>query len=272
MRAGAPQRAAELRAARRWARRAAALAAAASLSACSAGADHGAPEPLEPSGATAAAAGPELPPPDAGAAATSTPAPDATANGPDAPDTSTGATRSTSAPTRDDDWRELVDTVLVRYGRALTDLAVDPVARTAPGTPQRRAWDATVVHGSWLWADMPAQLVRRQREDRVVVLPPAGGLSYRHRALLVEPPVQGAVSFTWCGWSPGIGVDPDDGEVVDDEVAHARGTGQIREVDGTWMLEALDQLDLELLGPGAADPCPAEVAALLAGGRDGAGR
>lgn len=165
-------------------------------------------------------------------------------------------------------WRELVDGALLRYATVLTDLAVDPVARTAEGTPQREAWDAAVVPGSWLWVDVPAELVRRQREEGVVVLPAAHGLSYRHRALRIEPPVAGAISFTWCGWSPGIGIDADTGEIVDDAVAHSHGTGQLRDLGGHWALEALDQLDLTLLEPGSPDPCPAEVAA--AG--EGAGR
>src|SRR5690606_15812520 len=80
--------------------------------------------------------------------------------------------------------------------------------------------------------DVPAELVRRQREEGVVVLPAAHGLSYRHRALRIEPPVAGAISFTWCGWSPGIGIDADTGEIVDDAVAHSHGTGQLRDLGG----------------------------------------
>jgi len=186
------------------------------------------------------------------------------------PTTTSPATASTAPPTEpaadgsasDDEWRELADSVLLRYAVALTELAVDPVARTAAGTPQRRAWDSTVLEGSWLSASVPAELVRRHREDGVVVLPPSTGLSYRHRALRVERPSLGTLSFTWCGWSPGIGIDVATGEVVDDVVAHAHGTGQLREIGSTWMLEALDEVELAELPPGSPDPCPPEVAAV----------
>jgi hypothetical protein len=92
-----------------------------------------------------------------------------------------------------------------------------------------------------------------------VVRPPEGGLSYRHRPLLVDPPRSGSISFTWCGWSPGLGVDVETGEVVDDGVGHGHGTGLLRSVAGGWVLESLDQVDLQVLPPGSADPCDAEV-------------
>ena len=155
--------------------------------------------------------------------------------------------------------RAQVDRILERYARALTDLASDPERRARPGSPERAAWDRTVLAGSVLSEDLLGALVRRHREERMVVRPGPGGLSYRHRPLAVEPPRDGTISFTWCGWSPGIGVDADDGSVLDDGVAHAHGTGQLRLVEGHWMLELLDELDLSVLPPGSPDPCPAEV-------------
>lgn len=182
----------------------------------------------------------------------------------------TSAVPPSSAPpaqpqeTTDDvsDLRGQVDRVLERYARALTDLAADPLRRTQPGTPERAAWDRTVVAGSPLSEELLDALVRRHREERRVVRPGPLGLAYRHRPLVVEPPSDGTISFTWCGWSPGIGVDADDGTVIDDGVAHSHGTGQLRLVDGHWMLELLDELDLTVLAPGSPDPCPAEVEAM----------
>ncbi len=160
------------------------------------------------------------------------------------------------------DLREQVDRVLERYARALTDLAADPARTAQPGTPERAAWDRTVVAGSVISEDVLGSLVRRHRDEGRVVRPGPGGLAYRHHPLVVEPPSDGTISFTWCGWSPGIGVDADDGAVLDDGVAHSHGTGQLRLVDGRWMLELLDELDLTVLSPGSPDPCPAEIDAL----------
>lgn len=183
-------------------------------------------------------------------------------------ETAAAATSSTVADPspdlagQDDDLRAQVDRVLERYARALTDLAADPERRAPSGTPERTAWDRTVLAGSALSEDLLGALVRRHREERRVVRPGPGGLAYRHHPLVVEPPADGTLSFTWCGWSPGIGVDAEDGTVLDDGVAHSHGTGQLRLVDGHWMLELLDELDLTVLAPGSPDPCPAEIDAL----------
>ncbi len=116
---------------------------------------------------------------------------------------------------------------------------------------------------------MLARRVELAGSDGIVVRPPSsepGAVSYRHRALEVADPVLGTISFSWCGWSPGIGVDPDTGAVVDDAVAHAHGTGLVRRgADGRWRLDRLDETELTLLDPGSDDPCPAEVDAHLAG-------
>lgn len=171
-----------------------------------------------------------------------------------------GAATGGTPPLTDEPSQALVDEVLRRYDVALSALAVDPAALAAAGSPERARWDSVVLPGSPLSDDLLSSLVRRQREDRLVVVPPPGRLSYLHRALLVDPPRAGAVSFTWCGWSPGIGRDADSGEVVDDAVGHARGTGQLRLVGDVWMLEALDEVELDVLAPGSPDPCPAEAA------------
>lgn len=177
-----------------------------------------------------------------------------------APSTTDVAASAASAASSDvASLRRLVDEALLRYDRALTDVAVDPLRRGAPGTPQRAAWDAAVLPGSYLSVDMLGSLVRRQQEERMIVVPPDGGMSYVHRALLAEPTEPGVVSFTWCGWSPGTGIDVDSRAAVDVEVAHAHGTGQVRQVEGRWVLDALDQFDLVVLPEGSPDPCPAEA-------------
>ena len=176
------------------------------------------------------------------------------------PATTTTTTTTTTAPSADRALRDLVDGVLADYAKALTAVAIDPTEAARPGTPTRLAWDLIVMPDSWLSHDMLDTFTRRQVEDRVVVVPPQSGPSYRHYPLTVEPPRDGSISFTWCGWSPGIGLDVDTREVVDDGVAHAHGTGSLRSVGGRWMLESLDEWDLDALPAGSADPCAAELA------------
>jgi hypothetical protein len=224
----------------------------AGLAACAPAADESAVAPLTPAAAPDTASGD-------GPAATPT-APPTTGAPPETPRATTTAEDPVAAPS--DELRSQVDRVLERYARALTDLAQDPERLTREGTAERAAWDRTVLSGSVLSEDLISALVRRQREDGMVVRPGPGGLSYRHRPLLVEPPQEGTISFTWCGWSPGIGVDVHDRSVRDDAVAHSHGVGQLRLVGGHWMLEQLDELDRTALPPDSPDPCPAEVATL----------
>ena len=156
--------------------------------------------------------------------------------------------------------RATVDSVLDRYGAALTELAARPETADDPASAASAAWSAVVVAGSALAEDVTARIRARRAEGVVVVPPPGSDRSWVHRALRVVPAVdQPEISFTWCGWSPGVGQRASDGVVVDDTVAHARGTGTVRLVDGDWRLAALDQTELLLLGPGSPDPCPAEV-------------
>ena len=176
--------------------------------------------------------------------------------------TTTSATAATTAlppqPGVGSGDRRAVDDLLERYDRALTDLAATPDAVNQPGHPALVAWNNVVNPGTVLAEDLPAAIAAR-RAAGVVVRPGAGGLSYRHRSIELIPAPDGSLSFTWCSWSPGIGYDVATGGVVDDGVGHAHGTGRARIVDGRWAVDALDQSDLEVLPPGAADPCPAEV-------------
>lgn len=154
----------------------------------------------------------------------------------------------------------VVDDVLARYGAVLDELSAEPTGAPPPGTPGRQRWDEVVVAGSALSDDVLSRLHRRATEERVVVVPGPEGLAYRHRATSIRSASDTRIDFEWCGWSPGLGRSIDTGEVVDDEVAHSTGTGQLTHDGVRWRLAALDQLDLVLLGPGAADPCPAASA------------
>jgi hypothetical protein len=117
-----------------------------------------------------------------------------------------------------------------------------------------------VVADSALSDDVLSRLHRRATEERIVVVPGPEGVAYRHRATSIRSASDTRIDFAWCGWSPGIGRSIDTGEVVDNEVAHSTGTGQLTHDGVRWRLAALDQLDLVLLGPGADDPCTAASA------------
>lgn len=155
---------------------------------------------------------------------------------------------------------DLVTDTLERYGELLGDLAADPAGAPAPGTAARAAWDALVLPGSPLSVELLDRLTQRTVEQRMVIEPGPDGVSYRHRPVHVDAirtDDRGqVVEFGWCGWSPGIGRSIDSGEVLDDAVAHAAGSGHLVKVGDAWLLASLDEEDLELLAPGSPDPCP----------------
>lgn len=155
-------------------------------------------------------------------------------------------------------WHEVVDAVLDRYGAVLTELVADPTSLLRPDTGLVERWSDTVVEGA-LSDDVTRRAFDRLEQEQMIVLPGPDGRAYRHVAVEVGPVGDDErpehLSFTWCGYSPGVGVHVDSGEVLDDEVAHARGTGSIRLDGDVWRLETLDEFELDLLGPGAADPC-----------------
>jgi hypothetical protein len=140
----------------------------------------------------------------------------------------------------------------------LGELSADPAGAPAPGTPGRVGWDAVVLPDSPLSAELLERMRRRAVEERVVVTPGTEGVAFRHVPVSARSVTADAIEFDWCGWSPGIGRSIDSGEVVDDAVAHSTGRGRVVRVGADWRLAALDQLELELLAPGSADPCPTD--------------
>lgn len=155
-------------------------------------------------------------------------------------------------------WHDVVDAVLERYGDVLTEMVADPARLLRPDDDLAVRWREVVVDGA-LSDDVTGRAFERLERDRMIVVPGPDGRAYHHVVVDVGPvgddPRPDHLSFTWCGYSPGIGVHVDTGDVLDDDVAHARGTGSVRLVDDVWRLETLDQFELDLLGPGAADPC-----------------
>ena len=179
------------------------------------------------------------------------------------PDAGAGEALGDAAATASDEaTRSLVQTVLDRYDAALTTVAADPLAAT-PGGPGLAAWHSAVVEGGSFSTAMLSRLVDRATHESTVVRPGPDGRSYRHHALQAVADGD-AVSFTWCGHAPGLGVDSATDEIVDDAVALSHGTGELRH-DGTdWRLLTLDAFDLDVAAPGTPDPCPDEVAAARA--------
>ena len=162
----------------------------------------------------------------------------------------------------------LVDEVLRRYDLALTRLAAVPAeAVLAVAAAQAPAdWAAAVQPDSALSAEMLDHVASSAGTSHV--LPGPDGLSYRHLATGVEQPDPHTLTFRWCGVSEGVRRLDADGSVLDDAIGLAHGVGELRDDgDGAgWRLAALDQMDLVVLSPGSADPCPGEQRATLEGG------
>jgi len=166
--------------------------------------------------------------------------------------------------------RRVVQELLDRYDRALTDLSAAPEAADDPADPILAAWHAVVPAGSELDEGVRGRIRGRRAEGLLVEPVEPGTLSYVHRAEevvrsahpagVLPPPEE--LAFTWCGWSPGLGrrvsgPGGGPGPVVDDAVAHALGTGRVVRPgpDEPWMLGDLLESELTLLPPGSTDPC-----------------
>ena len=150
----------------------------------------------------------------------------------------------------------LVAQLLVRYSQIVTDLAEHPDLASDPLSEQRVRLDALVPPQSTLSVDVLSQLVLSPAADLTRVIPASTGLSYSYRPLKVSSSTDGLISFTWCGYSPGVRVSQTSGEVLDDSVAQLQGTGSVRAAGSDWVIDSLDHLEVTVLPPGSTDPCP----------------
>ena len=150
----------------------------------------------------------------------------------------------------------LVAQLLVRYSQIVTDLAEHPDLASDPLSEQRVRLDALVPPQSTLSVDVLSQLVLNPAADLTRVIPASTGLSYSYRPLKVSSSADGLISFTWCGYSPGVRVSQTSGEVLDDSVAQLQGTGSVRAAGSDWVIDSLDHLEVTVLPPGSTDPCP----------------
>lgn len=154
------------------------------------------------------------------------------------------------------DPHAVVTEVLDDYASLLTALSADPAGAPPSGSEGQARWHSVVLDTSALSAEVLDRMHRRATVDRVVIVPDQHGTSYRHHVVAARAQAPDVIDFEWCGWSPGIGRSIDTGQVVDDQVAHATGTGRLVRTDHRWRLAALDQWELTLLAPGSPDPCP----------------
>ena len=150
----------------------------------------------------------------------------------------------------------LVAQLLVRYSQIVTGLAEHPDLASDPLSEQRVRFDALVPPQSTLSVDVLSQLVLNPAADLTRVIPASTGLSYSYRPLKVSSSADGLISFTWCGYSPGVRVSQTSGEVLDDSVAQLQGTGSVRAAGSDWVIDSLDHLEVTVLPPGSTDPCP----------------
>ena len=154
---------------------------------------------------------------------------------------------------------QIVARLLAEYSQVVTDLAAHPDATSDPLSAPRLQWAALVAPESSLSSDVLNQLVVIPAADKTRVLPAATGLSYSYRPVKVGTQAERVISFSWCGYSPGVRVAQGSEIVLDDAVAQLQGTGSVRELGSSWVIESLDHLDLTVLPAGTVDPCPAST-------------
>lgn len=163
--------------------------------------------------------------------------------------------------------------VLRRYDEAVTALAVEPAITADVNSEARRVWSHTVPEGSFLHDDVLERLVLEPLATGTRLLAGPDGVSYRHHVTGITDADQNTISFTWCGYAPGIRIDSRSGAVVDDAIARMGGVGRttlrpvpagngrsspgamVTDPSPVWMLEEFDHLDYDVLPPGSDDPC-----------------
>ncbi|HTO00668.1 MAG TPA: hypothetical protein VL068_08335, partial [Microthrixaceae bacterium] len=156
--------------------------------------------------------------------------------------------------------KRVVSELLGRYDYLVTQLAILPAVSADRNSPARLEWARLVPSESALHNSVLDQLVNRRLTDGTRLLPGPDGVSFRHHVERTSTRDDGSIEFSWCGYSPGIRINATTGAVVDDEVAHIRGVGRADRDqwdNSVWILDAFDQLDLNVLPAGSGDPCDA---------------
>lgn len=158
--------------------------------------------------------------------------------------------------------------LLGRFDSAISALYAEPLAAGNDNHPLSVAWLDVVIGGSQLDRQVRGRIVASGTDDGMRIVPDAGGTSFTNVALELTQEPDGSLAWTNCGYAPGIGVDLDTGEVLDDNRTSTRGRGRaVRGSDGLLSISELWDDESHLLTPAEPDPCIA-----LADGAAGAGR
>jgi hypothetical protein len=176
-----------------------------------------------------------------------------------APSTSAGTDDGSGAAAGSDPPGEIA-ALLAAFDRAVTALAADPARAGRPGDELVAALRAVVRPGTVLESDVLTRIAVDAQANRMRIEPGPDGLSYRHVATSLSTAADGSVAWDNCGYSPGVGIHMDTGEVLDDRRASTRGWGRAEPgPDGALVLVELVDEPWRMLDPGEADPCAALV-------------
>lgn len=175
----------------------------------------------------------------------------------DSPRADTAPVDETASEVGQPDARRRIDALLDRFDVAITELYRQPLAVGDDSHPVSRQWLDVVIPGSQLDRQVRGRVLAAGTVDRMRVEPPQRGTtSFVNTASEVSEAADGSVTWTNCGFSPGVGVDIADGQVLDDSRAVTRGRGRaVPQPDGTLAVAELWDDSTEVLPAGAENPC-----------------
>jgi hypothetical protein len=171
-------------------------------------------------------------------------------------DTHTSTSTSTPEKTLVTDNEEALTELLGRFDAAISGLYADPLAAGDDNHPLTVAWLDVVIGGSQLDRQVRGRILASGTEDGMRIVPDADGTSFTDVALGLTEEPDGSLTWTNCGYAPGVGVDLHTGEVLDDNRTSTRGRGRaVRGADGTLSISELWDDESYRLAPGEPDPC-----------------
>lgn len=154
------------------------------------------------------------------------------------------------------DTEEALTELLGRFDAAISALYAEPLTAGDDNHPLSVAWLDVVIGGSQLDRQVRGRILASGTEDGMRIVPDADGTSFTDVALELSEEPDGSVTWTNCGYAPGVGVDLDTGEVLDDNRTSTRGRGRaVRGSDGALSISELWDDESYLLAPGEPDPC-----------------
>ncbi len=168
-----------------------------------------------------------------------------------------GGNRADSGQSGEDPDRVEVAGLLARFDSAISALYSDPLAAGDDNHPLSVDWLAVVLGGSQLDREVRGEILAAGRDDSIRIVPDPQGISFTDVAIKVTREADGSLTWTNCGYAPGVAVDLVSGEVRDDNRTSTRGRGRaIAGPDGESIISELWDDETYILEPGEADPCP----------------